>query len=74
MSTQDKSDIQKEADEFRRKQDIIIAALWETGVEDWGEAVKLLASTLNIISMQRDFIALTSLRHVRSWFSEGGKN
>lgn len=70
MSTQDKSDIQKEADEFRRKQDIIIAALWETGVEDWEEAVKLLASTLNIISMQRGFITLTSLRHVRSWFSE----
>lgn len=74
MDSQERNKVRAELEELRRRQDILLAAVWEAGVKNWDEAVDLLASTLNIVCMQQRFVAFTNLRHIRAWFSEGGKN
>lgn len=66
MTTQEKPSLREATEDFQRKRDKILATLWDMDVRDWAEAVRLLASALNAVTIPRDLIATTTFRHVRA--------
>ena len=74
MTTQEKPSLREATEDFQRKRDKILATLWDMDVRDWAEAVRLLASALNAVTMPRDLIATTTFRPVRASSSIDGKS
>lgn len=73
-NTAGKKTLQETTEAFMNKRDKLLATLWEMNVQEWAEAVQLLTSTLNAISLPYDFIVTTTIHHVRARPSTGDKN